>query len=373
MKIFKILTVAGLVCITGTSFAQQGIASTAQEKKILTVGDPAPEIQYSKWIKGTPFTPNQKDMVYVYEFWATWCGPCIAAMPHLSELAQKYKGKAQVVGVNVWEKTKDQPYESAIPAVEKFVNGSGDRMDYNVIMDNNAQHMGNNWLFAAGQKGIPSTIVIKNGIIQWIGHPIKLDGPLDSLVNGTFDLATFKGIYAKRQEASSQRNAQMDRVFKAVKDAADAGDFDQLAKSIEDGTKEIPYLKGALQSRMFETLLTKRSAKDAFAYAEGMLKESPGFKLSLAMMVLEQNGLDKESYMTAIEWLKSSPSANSMLLDKIADGYVKIGDFKSAVTAMEEAVVKGQEELKDEKYNGRIFDYTVEGYKKKIQELKQKQ
>lgn len=348
------------------------LAATAQEKKILTVGDAVPEIQYSRWLKGTPFKPDQKDMVYVYEFWATWCGPCIAAMPHLSELARKYKGKAQVAGVNVWEKVKDQPYESAIPAVEKFVNASGDRMDYNVIMDNNAQHMGNNWLLAAGQKGIPATIVVKNGIIQWIGHPIKLDGPLDSLVNGTFDLAAFKKIYAKREQASSARNAQMDRIFKAVKDAADAGNFEQLAKSIETGAKEVPYLKGALQSRMFETLLTKKTPRDAFAYADEMLKESPGFKLSLAMMVLEQKNLDKGSYTKAIEWLKSS-TPNSMILDKVAEGYVKIGDIKSAINAMEQAVVKGEEELKDERYKGRVFDYTVEGYKTKILELKKKQ
>lgn len=344
----------------------------AQEKKVLTVGDRAPEIQYSRWLKGTPFKPDQKDMVYVYEFWATWCGPCIAAMPHLSDLARKYKGKAQVVGVNVWEKTKEQPYESAIPAVERFVNASGTRMDYNVIMDNNAQHMGNNWLLAAGQKGIPATIVIKNGVIQWIGHPIKLDGPLDSLVNGTFDLETFKKVYAKRQEASSKQNEQMDRIFKAVKDAADAGNFEQLAKSIEDGAKEIPYLKGALQSRMFEALLTKKSAQEAFTYADEMLKGVPGFKSSLAMMVLDQKNLDKASYAKAIEWLRG-PNTNSMILDKIADGYVKIGDYKSAVAAMEEAVVKGQEELKDERYHGRVFDYTVEGYKKKVQELKNKQ
>lgn len=372
MKIFKILTLAGLFCTTGTSFGQQSMAPARAEKKILTVGDAAPEIQYSKWIKGTAFTPNKKDMVYVYEFWATWCGPCIAAMPHLSDLARKYKGKAVVTGVNVWEKTKDQPYESAIPAVEKFVSASGKRMDYNVMIDNNAQHMGNNWLLAAGQKGIPSTIVIKNGIIQWIGHPIKLDGPLDSLVNGTFDLAAFKKIYAKSQQASSEKNAQMERIFKAVTDAANAGDIERLAKHIEDGAKEVPYLKGALQSRMFETLLKKRTAKDAFAYAEGMLKDSPGFKSSLAMTVLEQNGLDKDSYMTAIDWLKSTPATNSMILDKVADGYVKVGDFKSAIAAMDEAVAKGQEELKDEKYNGRVFDYTVEGYRKKIQDLKKK-
>lgn len=349
------------------------VTSIAQEKKILTVGDPMPEMQYSRWLKGKPFKPDQKDMVYVYEFWATWCGPCIGAMPHLSELARKYKGKARVVGVNVWEKTKDQPYESAIPAVEKFVNASGDRMDYNVIMDNNAQHMGNKWLLAADQKGIPATIVIKNGIIQWIGHPIKLDGPLDSLVNGTYDLEAFKKIYTKKQQASSERNAQMDRVFKAVKEAADAGDFERLAKSIEGGIKEVPYLKASLQSRMFEMLLTKKTPQEAFAYADEMLKESPGFKPSLAMMVLDQKNLDKGSYLKAIEWLKSNPATNSIILDKIADGYVKAGDYKNALATMEEAVIKGQEELKDEKYNGRVFDYTVEGYKTKIQEIKKKQ
>ncbi|MNY48391.1 hypothetical protein D3C86_1837240 [compost metagenome] len=90
------------------------------------------------------------------------------------------------------------------------------------------------------------------------------------------------------------------------------------------------------------------------------------------MMVLEQKNLDKGSYLKAIEWLKSS-TPNSMILDKIADGYVKTGDFKSAVAAMEEAVVKGEEELKDERYKGRVFDYTVAGYKTKIQELKNKQ
>jgi thiol-disulfide isomerase/thioredoxin len=360
----KYITLLLILFISGTGFAQ--------EMKIMTAGDPAPKIQYSKWLKGTPFSPDQKDMIYVFEFWATWCGPCIAAMPHLSELARKYTGKVQVVGVNVWEKIKDKPYESAIPEVEKFVNNSRDRMDYNVIVDNNARYMSENWLLAAGQQGIPATIVVKNGVIQWIGHPNTLDGPLDSLVNGTFNLERFKDSYAKKQLALSQQKEQMGRILKAVKVAAEIGDFDQLSKVIDEGIKEAPYLKGGLQSIRFQAMLTEKSPQEAFDYAEMMLKSFPGYRLDLAMIVIDKGNLERESYLKAIEWLNSIPNKSSMILEIISDGYVKADDMKNALATIEAAVVKGEKELGDEKYTGRISVRAVDGYKRKVKEIKGK-
>ena len=37
--------------------------------------------------------------VVVLDFWATWCGPCIASIPHTNELAEKWAGKAVIIGV----------------------------------------------------------------------------------------------------------------------------------------------------------------------------------------------------------------------------------------------------------------------------------
>ena len=69
------------------------IATRAQNEQhpSLNIGDPAPPLRIREWIKGEPVQGFEKGHVYILEFWATWCRPCIAAMPHLSALAEKRK------------------------------------------------------------------------------------------------------------------------------------------------------------------------------------------------------------------------------------------------------------------------------------------
>ncbi|WP_342634083.1 TlpA disulfide reductase family protein [Mesorhizobium tamadayense] len=45
-------------------------------------------IKVEIWSPGEPLTSFQDG---IHEFWATWCGTCVAAMPHLVQLHQKYK------------------------------------------------------------------------------------------------------------------------------------------------------------------------------------------------------------------------------------------------------------------------------------------
>src|SRR5436305_10656081 len=111
-----------------TTFALTAFAAPEPEGVTLKVGDPAPKLQVDKWLKGDPIKSLEKGKIYVIECWATWCGPCIASMPHVTKMQAKYKDKGVVViGVNVWERD--------LAAPEPFVKKMGDKMGYAVATD----------------------------------------------------------------------------------------------------------------------------------------------------------------------------------------------------------------------------------------------
>jgi len=42
-----------------------------------------------------------KDSVWVVDFWATWCGPCVKSLPHLKEVVEDYKSsKVKFISVS---------------------------------------------------------------------------------------------------------------------------------------------------------------------------------------------------------------------------------------------------------------------------------
>jgi thiol-disulfide isomerase/thioredoxin len=239
------------------------------------IGDPAPPLRVRQWIKGVPVENFQKGKVYVVEFWATWCKPCIAAMPHLSELNRKYKNEMTVIAIDIYE-SKARPVKSD-KRVKDFVDSMGSRMDFNVaIEDSNFTVL--DWIESTDEKndGIPLTFVVNaEGRLAWIGHPSKLDEVLDKIINNTWSISE---ELAKRNE--NKRLAVLDdslnyelMVYNAnFYKPGDLGKPDSMLLMIREIVKNEPRLKYApLMSYNTFAALLKTDPDSAYAYGKKVI------------------------------------------------------------------------------------------------------
>jgi thiol-disulfide isomerase/thioredoxin len=97
-------------------FAQMEQAKAAKAASAALVGKPAPELHF-KWssMEGVKTLSDLKGKVVVLDFWATWCGPCIASFPQLREHVEQFKN-APVAFLGV-------------TSIQGFVANMGERID----------------------------------------------------------------------------------------------------------------------------------------------------------------------------------------------------------------------------------------------------
>ena len=97
------------------------MASSAYgQKNKLNIGDDAPGLDIEQWVSGGE-TTIERGQVYIVEFWATWCVPCKASIPHLNELQNDYGDRGlTVIGISTEEPD----------VVAPWVKAQGSRMGY---------------------------------------------------------------------------------------------------------------------------------------------------------------------------------------------------------------------------------------------------
>lgn len=308
--------------------------AAGDQKPNLGIGDEAPGLKVDRWYKGSAVTTFKPGRIYVLEFWATWCGPCKEAMPHLTELAKKYKDNVTVAGISIMEEGEDIP-----DRIEEFVTDMGDKMDYHVAGDADG-YMYRNWLQAAGENSIPASFIVDGqGKVAWIGHPGGLEQPLQQLISGTFDSEAAARERGAEKSAVAAYEAALGKINRAI-----AGkDFDGAVAAIHSALTTRSELNNMLMMMVMPGLM---ALDENSAYTElSSLLQNPDYRDAVsqsAMMLVELDTLSRPTYELAIEEinkvLKQYPD-NAFGYHMLAMGHARLGGMGRAVQLQEKAIL----------------------------------
>jgi thiol-disulfide isomerase/thioredoxin len=325
------------------------ISATVSARAELMVGDKAPKLQVGKWVQGEPVSGFDSNHIYIVEFWATWCGPCVQTIPHLNQLGHAFKDKGVVViGVDIWDSDE---------TVAPFVKKMGTNMTYRVALDDKSQDsegfMGTTWWKRkVNNHGIPAAFVInREGVIAWIGHPGGLtEEILEEIVSGKQDLTKAATEYKDEVELDDKLLKLQKTLFASI----EAKQWVDAQAALQGIDTLLPRMTNGFVTARLQVLLGQNKFGEAYRLTETASKRHPDDAEWLNALawtiagknVTETNCLSLAGTLAA-RAVQLTKGTNSAELDTLARVQFLQGKTAAAIATMEKAV--NVEQVKDQK------------------------
>jgi len=341
-----------------------GCSGSRASAQSLRIGDPAPKLEVKFFVKGEPVKALEPGRNYVVEFWATWCGPCLTSIPHLTGLQKKYPDIA-FIGVSI---------EAKYDLVKPFVEKRGEEMNYRVAVDvvpkgkaDGDGAMGVSWMAAAEQDGIPTAFIVnKEGKVAWIGHPMEMDKPLEMIANGKWNIK----VAAEEQRRERELRNPGQKLLGIIEDAARSGNAKDLLSALDEllDPKSEVDAKAALP--MLSALIKLEQPDKALAFGKKLEKAGYGKdaeNLNLIAWAIVDPDLKVKPNAKLIQFAiemarradEKSEGKNGSIVDTLAKAYFDSGDAAKAVQEQERAIRLTREsgEPVDQDMKGRLEKY----------------
>ncbi|TYL86164.1 TlpA family protein disulfide reductase [Bradyrhizobium cytisi] len=204
---------------------------------------PAPPIRVESWVRGEPLTNFKLGTLYIVEFWATWCGGCVAEIPHLAQLQEKYNDSAvEVIAVAASE--RGSTAEEARTNLDAWLTKKGSKLNFRIAFDY-AGKMKKLWMAPSFSTTIPTSFVIdRDGHVAFIGHPMQLYDVFPKIENGTWRTSDeAKAAEAERiaeAESKMREKARMQAFWGKLGPTLKAQDCSTALSAAKEGVAVMP-------------------------------------------------------------------------------------------------------------------------------------
>lgn len=304
------------------------------------IGDKAPSVKVAAWITqkppALPGGPDAGKHVFLVEFWATWCGPCLKNIPHLAELHKKH-GKEGLVIIGV---STEEP-----STLREFIEKK-QKMPYFVASDDEAATM---TAWADDIEYIPYAFIVdRSGKVAWQGNPADdveaLDKAIRQILAGKYDIEA-----AKRAAVTDK---EFDTLLMSLQPAYAAGNkekvFDLLERMIKLKPAELqPYL---IKREMLREFAMKDSLPEwdaevmkAFDDDAGAMRRLAGFELDKPLGIRNAELL----WHCASRADKLAEGRDAAVLDMLARVQCEFGLLDDAIRTQTRAVGLAVDDAKD--------------------------
>jgi hypothetical protein len=295
-------------------------------------------------------------------------------VPHLAEIQKKYKDQVTVLAIS----DEDFDEVEAFMVKDSIIEGKtwAQAMSYIVATDPD-KSVKTEVFSAAGRRGIPSSFIIgKDGRIEWIGHPIRMDEPLAAVLDGTWDRAAAR----KKYDDDQALQQEMNKIRSGLSAAIRADDQTAAMEILDEAILRFPE-NSSWKMQKFNLLLTRFQG---YAINEKIVAEKAAY--ALGQQLVEKN-FDNASTLNSIAWtivdakglmvtdldlaLKAATQANKLteskeaaILDTLARVYYEKGDLDGALKWQKIAVENADAGAMGDSIREVLEKYQLEKFQK---------
>jgi thiol-disulfide isomerase/thioredoxin len=206
-------------------------------------GSRLPFPNFATWVQGEPATTWAPGTVYVFEFFSTTCSHCKEFAETVEGYAREYGAK----GMRFVAITDEQA-----PKVQAWLDSPEKKghVPYSVVSDpdRSAVMQMQNGTF---RNFNPRFFIVKDGVVQWFGHPKEAAEPLAKLAAGTWDPASVRAAIDLDGVAALAKN-YLDNI---ARECEKTDDWKPMLTAIDSVIAAIPERAGQYEAQRFVVMI----------------------------------------------------------------------------------------------------------------------